>query len=325
MKQSIYLFLCLTGLVPVILSTLETLSHNYYLIMTRWSWPDAQNYCRMMYNDLAKVISDVDFSQLKKEAERKGLAEAAWIGLYNDADSWRWSLNDVLLKSSTFIKWNPGEPDNYIGKEACGELLSIYGTWADAPCTILKPFVCYNANFSGAARFIGVASPALTWLEAQAYCRTHHTDLASSLNSLDNDLIIQVVNKQGDSWIGLYRYTWKWLDGTNASNLPWYPGQPSNKWGNENCAAVYNELFIDEQCANLHYFFCYTISPVKSQIMRLQVKSDGSVFDPAMQSSILEQMKQKLEENSVLENITVAWRVQPDRNIFYKKNKHDLK
>ncbi|KAF4071327.1 hypothetical protein AMELA_G00271920 [Ameiurus melas] len=62
-----------------------------------------------------------------------------------------------------------------------------------------------------------------------------------------------------------------------------------------------------------------TISQVRSQIMRLQVKSDGSVFDPAVQSSILDQIKQKLKENGMLENTTVTWKVQPDGNIFHKK------
>lgn len=36
--------------------------------------------------------------------------------------------------------------------------------------------------------------------------------------------------------------------------------------------------------------FNSTVSPMKSQIMRLQVTSDGSVFDPAVQLSILEQV-----------------------------------
>lgn len=119
-------------------------------------------------------------------------------------------------------------------------------------------FIYFTANFNGADRFIGVTSPLLTWLGAQAYCRKYHTDLASSLNSSDNDFITHVMNIQGDSWFGLYRDTWKWLDRTNASDLRWYPGQPSNYMGSENCAGVYKGLFIDEQCTNLHYFFCHT-------------------------------------------------------------------
>ncbi|XP_053533567.1 putative C-type lectin domain family 20 member A isoform X2 [Ictalurus punctatus] len=285
-------------------------------MMTPVTWPVAQNYCRVMYTDLATILSDTDWLRFEKEAASKGLATSAWVGLYNDINSWRWSLNHLPLKNVTYTKWRTGQPDNRLGKQAC-VLIGYYNSWWDEPCTQLRPFICYNANFSGAARFIGIRSPLLTWPQAQTYCRTHHTDLASSLNSSDNDMLVQVKNIQGYSWIGLYRDTWKWSDGTNASNIPWAPGQPNNYWGRENCAVVNNGLFYDVRCTNLNYFFCHTIYPARSQIMRLQVKSDGSVFDPAVQSSILDQIKQKLEEKGMLENTTVTWKVQPDGNIFH--------
>ncbi|XP_058240548.1 C-type lectin lectoxin-Thr1-like, partial [Hemibagrus wyckioides] len=179
--------------------------------------------------------------------------------------------------------------------------------------------------FSGADRFIRISSPYLSWTDAQAYCRSHHTDLASALNSSDNNFLFQLWNTQGDSWIGLYRDTWKWSDGTPATNLPWVPGEPDNKYGNENCASQINKVFNDYLCGTPAYFYCHTILPVREQqILRLQVKSDGSVLDPAVQSSILEQIKQKLAEKGMLENTTVTWRVQTDGNIFQKKNKDDL-
>ncbi|XP_047671920.1 C-type lectin 1-like [Tachysurus fulvidraco] len=194
--------------------------------------------------------------------------------------------------------------------------------WCDAPCIHPKPFICYNANFSGAARFIGITTP-LSWPQAQAYCREHHTELASALNSSDQNMLVQVRNIQGDSWIGLYRDSWKWSDGTIASNLPWASGLPDNYYGSENCAVVYYGLLYDMSCTNVYSFFCHSISTMRNQTVRLQVKSDGSVFDPAFQSFILEQMKQKLKEHGMLENTTVTWRVQPDGNIF-KKKKDDL-
>ncbi|KAG7328971.1 hypothetical protein KOW79_007145 [Hemibagrus wyckioides] len=61
--------------------------------------------------------------------------------------------------------------------------------------------------------------------------------------------------------------------------------------------------------------------PVREkQILRIQVKSDLSIFDSGVQSAILELVKQKLDENSMMENTTVAWRVKSDGQIFYKKN-----
>ncbi|XP_053533584.1 C-type mannose receptor 2 isoform X1 [Ictalurus punctatus] len=321
MKLNLFLLFLTAGLVPVTVSVLRTVPHNYNLMMTPVTWPVAQNYCRVMYTDLATILSDTDWLRFEKEAASKRLTTSAWVGLYSDLNSWRWSLNDLPLNVS-YTNWYPGQPDNAGGKQTCGLAVS-YGKWWDDQCTRLLPFICYNASFSGAARFIGISSPYMTWPQAQTYCRTHHTDLASSLNSSDSDILWQVRDKQGDSWIGLYRNAWKWSDGTNASNIPWAPGLPDNYWGRENCARFYNGLFYDEQCTNLYYFFCHTIYPARGQIIRLQVKSDGSVFDPAVQSSILDQIKQKLEEKGMLENTTVTWKVQPDGNIFHKK-KDDL-
>ncbi|KAF5899452.1 macrophage mannose receptor 1-like isoform X6, partial [Clarias magur] len=88
---------------------------------------------------------------------------------------------------------------------------------------------------SGAARFVGVTSPLMNWTEAQYYCRTFHTDLASALTQDDNNALQQVVINQGESWIGLFRYTWKWIDETNATNLPWRPGLPNNSYSENNC------------------------------------------------------------------------------------------
>ncbi|XP_060744280.1 C-type mannose receptor 2-like, partial [Tachysurus vachellii] len=234
MKLNLFLLLLLTGLVPV--AILRTVLHKYHLIMTGVTWPVAQNYCRVTYNDLATVVSDFDWLRLKKETADKNLATFAWVGLYNDINSWRWSLNNLPLKNVTYTNWYSGEPNNLGGNEACG-IISSGNAWWDFPCSGLIPFICYNANFSGAARFIGITTP-LSWPQAQAYCREHHTDLASALNSSDQNMLWQVRNIQGDSWIGLYRDTWKWSDGTIASNLPWAPGQPDNDYGNANCAVA---------------------------------------------------------------------------------------
>ncbi|XP_060729587.1 macrophage mannose receptor 1-like, partial [Tachysurus vachellii] len=156
-----------------------------------------------------------------------------------------------------YTDWYSGQPNTVGGNEACG-IIGSGNAWWDLPCTLLIPFICYNANFSGAAQFIGITTP-LSWPQAQAYCRENHTDLASALNSSDQNMLWQVWNIQGDSWIGLYRDdTWKWSDGTTASNLPWAPGYPYNYYGNANCAMVYNRLFYNTPCTTLYYFFCHS-------------------------------------------------------------------
>ncbi|KAI5086242.1 C-type mannose receptor 2 isoform X2, partial [Silurus meridionalis] len=146
MFRIIYNRLSPTGLILLDVSVPQEISRNYYLIPMKKSWSDAQNYCRMMYTDLAIIITDVDLLQIKKEAARQKLATTAWIGLYNDANSWRWSLNDILLKNSIFMKWKPGEPNNNYGEESCCVIMNTTGYWSDKPCSRLKPFICYDGE-----------------------------------------------------------------------------------------------------------------------------------------------------------------------------------
>ncbi|KAB5518362.1 hypothetical protein PHYPO_G00164890 [Pangasianodon hypophthalmus] len=181
-----------------------------------------------------------------------------------------------------------------------------------------------SASYSGTNKTVAVASPALSWYDAQAYCRKYYTDLASSTTEEENSQLVQVVLLQGESWIGLFRDKWKWVDRTlqDATNLQWRDGQPNNFVGNEDCGVVYTGLLIDRPCNDLYPFFCHTILPVRvQQIVNLHVNSDENVFDPAVQSAILKRIQQKLEVHGMLENTTVTWSLQPDGNIFYKKKK----
>ncbi|KAI5087809.1 macrophage mannose receptor 1 isoform X2, partial [Silurus meridionalis] len=244
---------------------------HLFFINQAVSWPDAQKYCRTKYTDLARVKDPSVLVELNKMAASRGLTLwPLWIGLYNDFYNWRWSFNNISQTSTNLTLWNTGEPDNYVGHESCGGVY-VAGNWADWDCALQKPFICYNAGNSGAARFIGVTNPRVNWSQAQTYCRTYYTDLASALTQADNDLLAQIVSVQGYSWFGLYRETWKWLNGTVASNLQWNPGKPNNAKPQENCGVLINGLFSDERCTSVHYFFC-EISVVPITFSVLQTK-----------------------------------------------------
>ncbi|KAK3507740.1 hypothetical protein QTP70_034887 [Hemibagrus guttatus] len=311
----LYYFICHT---PA--ASNPAVRHTYHAVMAKVSWTDAQSYCRVMYSDLATIVTNNDWMRLKKELASNNLTSLAWIGLYSDPDSWRWSLND--LENTVLQKWRPHEPNNEGGNQSC-VMIDAQGYWYDEPCADSKPFICYSAVNTGAGRFVAVSSPLMSWTEAQTYCRTFHTDLASALNQEDNNLLQQVASAQGSSWIGLFRDTWKWSDGTIPADLQWSSGQPNNYYKDEDCGAVYNKAFSDDVCSNLYYFICHSFPPMwERKTVRLQVKSDGSVLDPAVQSSILEQLKQKVKDHSMLMEASVSWRVQKDGKIFHTKNKN---
>ncbi|XP_053471614.1 C-type mannose receptor 2-like isoform X2 [Ictalurus furcatus] len=320
MKLNLFPLLCLTGHIHV--TILQTVLHNYTLIKSSQTWPVAQNYCRTFYNDLATIVSNDDWVKVMALA-KAGTTSQAWVGLYNDINSWRWSFHNVSLISTSFSQWYSGQPDNNNGNESCATI-GTSGYWWDFPCANRYPFICYNGNYTGVERFVGVANLQLSWLDAQAYCRQFHTDLASAINATDNSQLGGVASQQGISWFGLYRDTWKWSDGTKASNLTWLPAQPNNYYRPENCGRFNNGPLSDELCTNKYYFFCHTVIPVRNkQVMKLQVLSDGAVFDPTVQFMTLELIKQKLKEHGMFFNSTVHFRVLPDGNIFYKKRQNN--
>ncbi|KAF5904650.1 macrophage mannose receptor 1-like isoform X6, partial [Clarias magur] len=130
-------------LVPVVVSILQAVPRSYELNMSQLTWSVAQTNCREINGDLAVILNSNDWLRLNELTTSKGLTTPAWVGLYNDVNSWCWSLYDVPLKNAPYSNWGGGEPNNGGGKESCVAMMS-YGVWADLDCTFTKAYICYN-------------------------------------------------------------------------------------------------------------------------------------------------------------------------------------
>ncbi|MCI4383846.1 hypothetical protein PGIGA_G00031410 [Pangasianodon gigas] len=311
MEQHLFILLFLIGVIPLILSV----PRKYYLIQQERSWSDAQAYCRAMHTDLAIIKSDDNMVRLQNEAQRQQFSSSAWIGLYSDINSWRWSLGNKAVGSMT--NWHAKEPNNNCGHEECG-VVSMEGWW-DVSCRLAYPFVCFDDSETGNQRYIYISN-SMTWHEAQVYCRQYHTDLASARDTNENSVIERLTS--GWTWFGLFRDSWKWVDQTNFSTISWMPGEPDNALGNENCGYLNNSQAFDAPCSDLKPFFCYSAITGKEQIVRLKVQANQDVNDPAVKMTILEQIKQKVKNHGMAKNITVKWRKQPDGMVFHKKKEN---
>ncbi|XP_059204703.1 C-type lectin domain family 17, member A-like [Centropristis striata] len=119
--------------------------------------------------------------------------------------------------------------------------------------------------FSGQDVTFVPTDDSMTWTEAQSYCREHHTDLASVRNQEENQKVKELIPAGGGGryfWIGLFRDSWKWSDGSNSSFRDWAPGEPNGP--NENCAVAdfsSSGGWWDVGCDGTHPFICY--SPLK--------------------------------------------------------------
>ncbi|XP_053361471.1 lymphocyte antigen 75-like [Clarias gariepinus] len=323
-----YLFLLsFIGVVPIP-SLLQSVGHNYSLIMTKVTWPVAQSYCRETYEDLATVESDRDWLIINAKVSRESLTDVAWVGLYyiysnpTSLSGFHWAYENISVENS-YQRWSTaGQPNFGNGLNSCG-YTGPMGYWWLTTCTSLFPFICFNAGNDYADKYVGVTTKK-TWKKALSYCRKFHTDLAFMGNLTDNDAMQKIAYVQGSSWIGMYRNTWNWSDKTQTSDLLWLPGQPTNAYPTDYCAVLDNRMFSETKCDELHYFFCQSTFPVQTlQILKLQVMSDMRIFDSNVQSAILELVKKKMDESSMLGNTTLTWRVQSDGQIF-KKGKNNF-
>ncbi|XP_038124361.1 secretory phospholipase A2 receptor-like [Cyprinodon tularosa] len=106
-----------------------------------------------------------------------------------------------------------------------------------------------------------------TWTEAQTYCRQKHTDLASILNSEQQNQLIDNLTSAGhssDVWIGLFNeIDWRWSDGFSGSGADYRSWKLSNdepnfSSGGQFCVnADRTEIWWDDFCYIKYPFLCY--------------------------------------------------------------------
>lgn len=125
-----------TGFLPFT----RSVSQEYVLIEDHKTWYEAQVYCKEKYFDLLIVQNVEEWTRLQ-ETVQYALTSVAWIGMYNDINSWRWSYQD---ENMTFMAWRSDQPNNVGGKQECVGL--EHGEWVDIECYGKNPFFCYTGK-----------------------------------------------------------------------------------------------------------------------------------------------------------------------------------
>ncbi|XP_039656971.1 macrophage mannose receptor 1-like [Perca fluviatilis] len=199
------------------------------------------------------------------------------------------------------------------------------GLWYDDGCDSSIPYpVCADVRGSDVTFVVGNTS--MTWPEAQSYCRDRHTDLASVRNMAEH-LKVKDAAEGNWVWIGLFRDSWKWSDGSTSSFSSWKVGQPDYNNGNKICvAADFSQSGAWEEwpCDMERAFICYgPVVPVTKKVMKVKFenKRNLDLNDPAVMEAMLKQLKQKLRAQGLDDNIKLSWRKQADGKVFHKEDK----
>ncbi|XP_048022551.1 LOW QUALITY PROTEIN: macrophage mannose receptor 1-like [Megalobrama amblycephala] len=235
-------------------------TRQYHFVPDNKIWTEAQRFCREKYTDLATIDNMEEMKRLIKTVRRTFYGKA-WIGLYDDLNSWRWSLENAAIEGG-FKSWYVQTQVNSGGQSLCVYMSYYRGTWGDVYCSTALPFVCYDGRANASTSYVFVYQYK-TWTEAQSYCREHHTDLVSIRNEIENYRVQSLVQSYYYSvaWIGLYR-TRSWSDQSNSSFSNWRAGQPDNAGNSEYCTAVSfsdSGNWTDENCNTALPFICYSV------------------------------------------------------------------
>ncbi|XP_034005968.1 macrophage mannose receptor 1-like [Trematomus bernacchii] len=232
--------------------------YEYHFIREEKSWDEAKKYCREKYTDLATVSNMRDMKRLTKHSKNK----EAWIGLHSiprTERSWHWSLPGLEFKESE-TKWMDGQP-NINAEENCVVIRDQ--KWQDFPCNKKFDFICYNEP----KKTYHCKNAAKNWLQAQSYCREHHTDLVSGITQMTStDFKVQVgecelnierpPNPDKNLWIGLFRDTWSWSDGKKFSFRHWEDS--FEDVASKTCAiTTSNGKWSSDTCTVKKPFYCY--------------------------------------------------------------------
>ncbi|XP_078025847.1 C-type mannose receptor 2-like [Epinephelus lanceolatus] len=311
---------------------------QYHFVYDLKTWTEAQSYCREKYTDLATVDNMEDVTTLNNMIDTSKLVNpngwnGPWIGLYDDVNSWRWSLSDTSFYKhgeTEFRRWRDGEPSNNNSAAHC-TAMDEDGLWNGHWCSDSLKVVCSYVRGSDVT-FI-LINKSMTWTEAQSHCRVNYTDLTSVRNMTENQKVQELIPAGERVWIGLFRDSWKWSDGSNSSFRDWVPGEPDNHGGSQHCVLVhfshslYSGQWHDDPCDYRKAFICYG-TPTTKQVFRLKFHTQDSSLDPndpAVMEDTLKKLKQKLKDQGLGDNIKLSWRKQPDGKVFHKEEKKKKK
>ncbi|XP_041654995.1 macrophage mannose receptor 1-like [Cheilinus undulatus] len=270
------------------------------------------------------------FSTTEAEETIKFCFQRAWIGLYDNVNSWRWSLTNTSFYKpgeSEFRNWRPGQPNNAFSIEHCVVMYND-GLWNDDWCDFHRQPVCSDVTGSNVT-FV-LAPTTMSWSDAVIYCREHHTDLASVRNMEENQKIKEQISVWR-VWIGLSRESWKWLDGSRSTFRYWNDGEPNNQYKNEICVAAdfgNSGKWEDCQCHYKRAFICYNALTASKQVIKVRLVKQSSSLDlndPAVLEDILKELRQNLRDQGVTQDVRLSWRKQADGKVFHKEKKKEKK
>ncbi|XP_018017012.1 macrophage mannose receptor 1 [Hyalella azteca] len=257
---------------------------------------DARLRCQEMPYSEGQSVPDL--TSLSNEDEQlfvEGMVARArvqdhgvYIGLRNDDTSLYWTDGEPVA----ILNYADGEPNGF-SSDSCTEMLNDGKyEWNDCDCKLRLPFVCEKKGldyksptpppillecpagwkfFNEFCYYISSSSELKNWSDARGSCADMYGSSLTSIMSEDENKFIldSIQDDYKNTWIGLIAldngsYT-SWVDGNLITYTNWYPGEPNNQFGLEDCVGMMYSYagagqgqWDDMPCDNIERYVCKT-------------------------------------------------------------------
>lgn len=262
----------------------------YYFAQTQSStWSEAKQKCRRWHSELLDVNSWDEKYWIEWQSYHLGQS-GWWTGLNKNGGDSKWKWVNGKNADMSLIRWNQ-EPDNHNEDEDC-TVITNDGSFIDVNCVQKAAYICQFYAVEGKA----CPNKPKNWIRHGTYCYYFSSSLdAKDLRtwfevttrckeldqSVEDSFITRLIihNQEEKEWLenqlaslsktsamwwtGLndrnVEGVWKWADERTPPNMELikWNGQPDNKNGNENCAAIFYEgRYDDLTCDTPASFIC---------------------------------------------------------------------
>ena len=250
-------FICKTKATLLPPKTIFFNSHRYEFYSNTATWIQAVKLCEQKGGHLVTITSEEENNAILQLTE--GYTGSAWIGAtdFNNNLKWCW----VNTEPFSYSNWNKNEPNNYLEKETCAEIMmsgDSVGKWNDMPMNSYteKGFICEYDDIVNPDNY----HPAYTveqngyryelyeenvdWQTAKQICEKKQGALVSIENTDENDIVMTLAKKGSNAqyWIGLTDIDdegqWKWYNEKRSEYRNWQLGEPNNDLSAEDYATI---------------------------------------------------------------------------------------
>lgn len=265
-------FICEFGDTAEPSKTVEYKGHTYSLYNRQLSWTQAEAFCVKQGGHLLS-INTPDEQQFIERLLAYGAADNYWIG-YTDKDQegrWAWTSGET----STFTKWNTGQPDNANNQEHFAHLYNRYtlperwGLWNDLPDSYVSEsigFICEIGRNSVPDRIemynghiYSLYNDSCTWTQAKQICEDNGGHLVTITDDAEQEVVAHLTEGQArdNYWIGCTdaekEGQWQWVTGETFDYENWRSGKPDNTSHPEDYGVIKTDGSWKD-CANAESF-----------------------------------------------------------------------